>query len=956
MSAAPGSGKTVQAQLYAAAALCPTVWITLGSAERSGRRLVAGLADAFRQHRRPDAETTMRAAFRLDGTVEEAAALVAETVLPEDALLVVDECEHIDLAPDALSVLDVFLEYAPRELRVLLLSRSDPAGPLQRRVMNGTIALVGEAALRLTPEENHELGLLVGSIGSAPHEEIFRATGGWAAGAAFGYRYGLGTEEQAPHDLPSVIMQGILDDLPSAEEQFLLDTSVPEVLTRDVAAALCGPTAHGLWDSLRGRHLPATSVTGGTVVYHALFRAYLHRRLLARDPSRFIQLQLRYADHLASTKRHEEATEHYLAAGSLDRATESANRAVTGLCGRADWETFLRWAEQLGEQRIHHHPLLLSGLVRSLFGHRCFEESLELVRRLDRLGTLRSAMEADPALLATAAWAVQSEPGEARRLLERYDGDHRATVVDFMLRVCTDVVPATPPLGDDWADIERILSWGLLLQGRIAELTKLVPADPAAPVLNPNVVFAAVFAGDTNTALELWHRVPPEIRDRPHSRLVESAMTVFAGDAEAALVAIQTALSDSRKTSFFLAPAYETFSGYVLLRLGRLEDATAVLRASVDRTAGAGQTALLEWAQAFLGFGLLLEGDARTALPLLRESVRSMNRAKRRLFLPLAATCLAEAEHRCGDDEASHEAAELGYHNAALTGTFTTMLDALHELPEVATREAARPSTGQRWRRLVISPTVRSARSRPRSGASETVHLTLQPFGSQRDILVDGVPQHIGVMKIIEVMALLVLNPEGIPRDQVPVALFPDATLRKGGNHFRQALFKFRKITGLSLERTDNTVAIPTGTVVESLDRRFESLVDGASSATGEERVARLRSALDLVTGPYLATSNLGWAEERRNHLDIVQEEARLELARLLVELGDPEAARVECEVILAVNRYSDPAYRLLVRIERAIGSESSVLAAYRRAVGALEELGLEPGDARRLLEHARSG
>ena len=50
--------------------------------------------------------------------------------------------------------------------------------------------------------------------------------------------------------------------------------------------------------------------------------------------------------------------------------------------------------------------------------------------------------------------------------------------------------------------------------------------------------------------------------------------------------------------------------------------------------------------------------------------------------------------------------------------------------------------------------------------------------------------------------------------------------------------------------------------------------------------------------------------------------------------------------------RYSDPSYRILVGIERKVGSESSVLAAYRRATEALTELGLQPGDARRLLQH----
>jgi hypothetical protein len=69
---------------------------------------------------------------------------------------------------------------------------------------------------------------------------------------------------------------------------------------------------------------------------------------------------------------------------------------------------------------------------------------------------------------------------------------------------------------------------------------------------------------------------------------------------------------------------------------------------------------------------------------------------------------------------------------------------------------------------------------------------------------------------------------------------------------------------------------------------------------TGEDRVLRLRSTLDLVEGPYLGGSNLDWAEERRIHLDAVQEEGRLELVRLLLELGRPEEARTECDALLA--------------------------------------------------------
>jgi LuxR family transcriptional regulator, maltose regulon positive regulatory protein len=695
--------------------------------------------------------------------------------------------------------------------------------------------------------------------------------------------------------------------------------------------------------------LPATTMTESTITYHSLFRSFLKRHLLARDPQRHVDLVCRYARYLLAQHHAEEATELYLSIGELTQAQATAEIAVTELCDRSDWDTFVRWADLLGHERLQSSPRLVAALIRSLFGRRRFEETATLIRRLDQRGLLRAAMEADPALLATAAWALQADPAEASRLLDRYQGDYRADVVRFMFRACTDLVPAVPPLGSDWGDVERIMSWGLLLQGRTAELRAFIPKDPDAAVLNPNVILAAVFSGSIGEARALWDRVPHEIKDRPQSHFVEALLLLSEGEPELAMAAIQVALTDSRKTTFFLFPAYEVMSGYILLRLGRREDAIAALQDGIERTARSGQAALLEWGQAYLGLALLDGGQPEAARPLLNECVHSMNKAHRRLFLPSAAAYLSEAEARCGDLDAAHAAADLAYHTAAMMGTFSALLPALREFPGIAKREDARDPARMRWRRLVIAPSARPPRQ---AAAVGSVRLGLQPFGPDRDIWVNGVPQKIGRIKVIELMALLVLHPDGIDRARLHSALFPDATLRNGGNHFRQIAFKFRQITGLSLDRRDGSmVGLPADTIVDAADVRFEELLRTASWVTDKERVLRLRSALDLVHGPYLSGSNLDWAEERRNHLEVVQEEARLELVRLLVELGQPQAAREECEKLLAVNRYSDPGYRLLVQIERIAGSESSALAAYRRAVVALEELGLEPGDARRLLE-----
>lgn len=947
VSAAAGSGKTVQAQLYGEARGLPVVWLTLGAVHASPRALLSALGEALRPRWRSDARMPTGPVLHLEATTEEMAAIIADAVRTEPALLVIDECEQLVPSTEAQLALETFLEYRPDSLKVLLLSRTDLAGPLLGRMLDGRIGLVDDDQLRLTAAENEQLA---GLLGGTPEQldPVFQATGGWIAGAAFSFRYGL-REQRVSNDLPSVIMADVLSALSPAEQQFLLDSCVLDVVTRQAAVALCGPTAHGLWDAIRFRHLPSTTMTESSITYHSLFRSFLKRELRARDPERYLSLMCRYGRYLTAQHNVEEATELYLSIGELDQAKAAAEAAVSGVCDRSDWDTFIRWADTFGHDRLLGSPVLLSALIRSLFGQRRFEETAAMIRKLDQRGLLRSAMQADPALLATAAWALQADPAEARRLLDRYQGDYRADVVRFMFRACTDLVPASPPLGSDWGDVERIMSWGLLLQGRTSELRAFIPKEPRTAVINPNVILAAVFGGNMDEARELWERVPQEIRDRPQSHFVEAMLLLSEGEPELALAAIQVALTDSRKTTFFLFPAYEVVSGYILLSLNRREDAVAALHDGVERTARSGQSALLEWGQAFLGLALLDGGEPDAARPLLNECVHSMNKAHRRLFLPFAAACLSEAEARCGDVEAAHAAADLAYHTAALMGTFSALLPALRSFPGIAKREDARDPGKMRWRRLVIAPSARPPR---RVAAVGGFQLGLQPFGPDRDIWVNGVAQKIGRIKIIELMALLVLHPDGIDRGRLHSALFPEANLRNGGNHFRQIAFKFRQITGLSLDRRDgNVVGLPADTIVDAADVRFEELLRTASWVTDSERVLRLRAALDLVHGPYLGGSNLDWAEERRNHLEVVQEEARLELVRLLVELGQPQVARQECEKLLAINRYSDPGYRLLVQIERMAGSESSTLAAYRRAVVALEELGLEPGDTRRLLE-----
>jgi DNA-binding SARP family transcriptional activator len=951
MIAAAGAGKTVEAQLYAAASYGPVAWLTVDRQDRSASGLVSDLATALSPVV-SDAVDIVRRMLQGEGTADEAAAVLAGSAADRDSLVVIDDCQQIT-DPATAAALDTYLEYVPERTRVLLLSREELPWPIQKRYIHGQIAQVTDVELNLTPEETAEYVSRLNGVAQSS-DQIYTSTGGWMAGVALATRFGFENGVN-PRDLSAYFDRQVLQALPAEERDFLLATSVADVITKETAVALCGQAGHRLLAAIAARHLPATSTSGAAVICHSLFRSFLSAKLVEQRPERHAELMRAHGEQLASTRHHEEATEIFLAIGDLARAADTAVLALPSLFSRADWPVVRRWLAAFGESQIQSSPALIGARIRAGHGMRDFERTSALIRGMDRAEKLRAVIEADPSLLATAAWELQSNPLEALTLLDKYAGDHRADVVRYMIETSIGTRPAIPPLVRDFADVERLMGWGLFLQGRLGDLARLGPADDEGPLLNPNVILAAALRGNDDRALRLWLRVPPEVRERAQSRFIESVCELVRGNLELAAHSLRKAQAESKRSAFWLGPVYEIFTGYLTVVSDQPEAAIELLQPLLEEMSRTGQAAYAEWAQCFLGLAYLRTRRDDEARLILHKAVASMTRSHRRLLLPLAATALSEAEARIADDDAAHKAASVALEAATMTGNHSFLVQAVHLFPDVRRRETARDPEGSHWRRLVVSPSVRpvnEVRARDCTGGI----LRIQPFGRDRDLYVDGVAAHIGRIKILELVAAIALHPHGIPRPQLQQQLFPEADNRNGGNHFRQIAHKLRHGTGVILERRNDLVLFPSSRVLIADDITSERLLAAANSSPDEERLEKLQSALRLATGPYLEGSMLSWVEERRFYLAVVYEEARLGLAALYLELGRPQAAREECEAVLAGNRYSDPAYRMLVEIERRVGSESSALAVYRRAVDALRELGLHPGDARRLMNETPVG
>jgi DNA-binding SARP family transcriptional activator len=934
-----GAGKTVQAQLFARYADLPLAWLSLRATDASPSTLLASLAAAIAPFGF-GTEAEVRSALRSDVTAEEGAAMLARTVDTRPLLFVLDQCETVLESPDAAVVLSTFAEYAPATLQLMSLTRTEFGQVVKLGVFEDTIGLVTGEDLRLTPEEATELIVSQGGD-SSRMPELLEATDGWVAGVVFASRQpNIGPESM---DLRGYVLAEVLGTLSKDEQQFLLDSSILDAVTEEAAAAIRGREGRSLYERIRTRHLPATTMTPGALVYHSVLKSLFRAELVARDGHREDMLLRRYADYLTAHRQAQEAAELYLELNDLDSAAAAAVEAIPSLYERSDWAALSRWIDLLGPERVSRHPLLEAAKVRTLYGLRHFEEARELILRLDRSGELRAPTVADPGLVATMGWALQADPNAARRIMDRYTGDYRAEAVRFMLDTETGTSPATPPQISSFGEFERLVSWSFVLQGRLSDASRSIPGLPDAPIMNPTVVLSSLWLGDVPKARSLWERVPHEIRERPHSLFLEGCVFLAEEDPESALAAIQAAIGESRRTGFPLDHVYEVMSAFVLLTMDHDDDALAVLERNLTWLQKEGQVAMTEWAQTFLGVGYLKQGRSKQAQLILEECVLSMQQAQRRLLLPLASYCLAEAESREGQLEGAHGHAALASEAASLTKSTYWLGWGVKLFPSVRDRELAHGRDDEHWR--LAAPGGHKA---PTVGRvlepSAPIHLYLQPFGRNPDIFVNGQPKRLGRLKMLELVGFLSLHPNGIDRNVLQQHLFPESDQRRGGNHFRQITHKLRMTTGISLARFGGGKVIwPSNVTVETADLEFEQLMKSPPSPDRQARMEQLRAAIALA-GPYLERSDLTWVDERRYRIDILREEALLELANLSRESGDFEAVRDLCESLLELDPYNESSYRLLIEAHQELGSPTSCLAVYRRAVHALNELGLTPG------------
>jgi LuxR family transcriptional regulator, maltose regulon positive regulatory protein len=349
--------------------------------------------------------------------------------LGERVVLVIDDFQFAAAAAPSLSTL---IGRLPAGCRVVVASRTEPQLALHRLRAYGQLLEVRDPELRLT---RAEVAAVIREFGVELNETeigiLTTRTEGWMAGvqmAAVSLRDRsdpgpfLAALATTPHAITDFLGTEVLDRQPAEIRDFLLATSILDVLDAESCAAVTEQSDAGaLLGRLKERNLFLIELDRGVYRYHHLFARLLRHRLHVEDPGREHALHRRAATFFAETGDPENAIGHFLAAGQDAEAFGVFRSNVVGAFYRGDGGMLRRLAAKIDACSTTIEPARLPDLAVALAASGPAGEAKPwIVRAGKRAADLSDAQRARLAV-AQALLALQyGEAVDIERALSGY--------------------------------------------------------------------------------------------------------------------------------------------------------------------------------------------------------------------------------------------------------------------------------------------------------------------------------------------------------------------------------------------------------------------------------------------------------------------------------------------------------------------------------------------------------
>lgn len=539
VSAGAGWGKTLATAAWASGSprVGPVAWVSLDPSDNQPRAFWSYVVGALRGTGAVPADNPLaRLVPGLGSEAETMRRLVTGLEqLPEPVVLVLDDFHLVD-DPAVLAAVTTLVRSPVPQLRVVLLTRTDPMLPLHRVRVSGELGEIRSADLALSVGEASALVAHDGvRLEPGDAELLVQRTEGWPAGMRLA---ALFLTRDAPnhraadfggddHAVVEFLAEEVLARHSPEMQQFLLRTSVAERLNASLAEELSG-AANGQ------QHLEDLAASNTFVValgvgrtwfrYHALLRQMLRHRLTVESPGLVPELHRRAALWFSeqgaplAALRHAADAEDWSLMGHL-LVTEALPLALSA--ERADLALLL---ERIPVQRLADTPeLALAAVTRLLLANRYADMPPHLVRAEAQLAG------ADPRAAAPARIGLLLFSTAVARTL----GDNAALMASATraLDELSTHGAALPAAGGYRATALANLGTGQLWAGRLSEAEATLSsglAEAGAPEASRvnmlgHLALSAAVSGRLTEAEERASRAVQTAQDRGWSPMVQEA-------------------------------------------------------------------------------------------------------------------------------------------------------------------------------------------------------------------------------------------------------------------------------------------------------------------------------------------------------------------------------------------------------------------------------------------------
>ena len=252
-----GYGKTTLLADFAARTRLRTLWYRLDEDDRDWVTVMHHLVAAGREHD-PDFAPRTASLLADTGVAGPARDAVLDAYLRElpaiaehGVVLILDDFHLVDEAPDAKAIVRELVSRAPERVSIVIASRRPPSVPIARLRAAGEVAELRTDDLRFDADETARL--FSETYGRSLEPDVLRdlsaRTEGWAASlqlvqAALRDRSPLEIRRfvrnlsGADQELYDYLAEEVIGDLPDDLQQFLMRTSILQVVTPELAAVV----------------------------------------------------------------------------------------------------------------------------------------------------------------------------------------------------------------------------------------------------------------------------------------------------------------------------------------------------------------------------------------------------------------------------------------------------------------------------------------------------------------------------------------------------------------------------------------------------------------------------------------------------------------------------------------------------------------------------------------------